>query len=61
MNYKEMSEEDFVYAWLLASKSGVGTAVGWHKDLMEHQVREAKRVYQYIQQEKANDRDEESV
>ena len=55
MNYKEMSEEDFVYAWLLASKSGVGTAVGWHKDLMEHQVREAKRVYQYIQQEKRNE------
>ena len=56
-----MTEEDFVIAWLLASKSGVGTAVGWYKDLMEHQVREAKRVYQYVQQETANDRDEESV
>ena len=56
-----MSEEDFVYAWLLAAKSGVGTAVAWQASTMEHQVREAKRVYQYVQQEKANDRDEESV
>ena len=56
-----MSEEDFVIAWLLAAKSGAGTAVVWNQDLLEHQVRQAKSVYQYIQQEKANDRDEESV
>ena len=50
-----MSEEDFVYAWLLAAKSGVGTAVVWHKDLMELQLREARSMYQCVQQEKAND------
>ena len=46
-----MSEEDFVYAWLLAAKSGVGTAVAWQASTMEHQLREAKCVYQYVQQE----------
>jgi len=47
-----MTEEDFVYSWLLAAKSGAGIAVGWQASTMEYQVREAKRVYQYVQQEK---------
>lgn len=49
-----MSEEDFIYAWLLAAKSGAGLADEWHQHNLEYQVREAKRVYQYIQQEKEN-------
>lgn len=52
-----MTEEDFIYAWLLAAKSGAGMAVAWKDDQTEYQLREAKRVYQYIQQEKANDDD----
>ena len=50
-----MTEEDFICAWLLAAKSGVGMAVAWKDDQTEYQLREAKRVYQYIQQEKRND------
>lgn len=49
-----MSEEEFVYAWLLAAKSGVGTTP-WQPSTIELQVREAKRVYQYIQEEKGNE------
>ena len=37
-----MSEEEFVYAWLLAAKSGVGTTP-WQPSTIELQVREAKQ------------------
>ena len=45
-----MSETDFVFAWLLAAKSGSGIAVGWKASTIEAQLREAREVYNRIKQ-----------
>lgn len=50
-----MTEEDFIYAWLLAAKSGSGISVAWKDSTIEAQLREARVIYQHIQQEKRND------
>jgi hypothetical protein len=44
----DMTEQEFIYAWVLAAKSGSGIAVAWQQGTIEFQVSEAKRVYQAL-------------
>lgn len=46
-----MTEKDFVFAWLLAAKAGSGISVAWKDSTIELQLREAKQIYQLIEQE----------
>lgn len=43
-----MTEQEFIYAWVLAAKTGAGIATAWQQSTIEFQVREAKRVYQVL-------------
>ena len=46
-----MTEEDFVFAWLLAAKSGAGLAVAWRQSTVDAQLQEARSIYKQIKQE----------
>ena len=45
-----MSEEDFVFAWLLAAKSGAGLAVSWQQSTKDAQIKEARSIYKQIKE-----------
>lgn len=46
-----MTEKDFVFAWLLAAKSGSGIAVAWKDSTIAAQLQEAQNIYKLIKQE----------
>lgn len=48
-----MTEKDFIFAWLLASRSG-SDAPSWTLSREHALIEQAKRVYQLIQQETKN-------
>jgi hypothetical protein len=44
-----VNETDFIFAWLLAAKSGSGIAVAWKTSTIEANIKEARAAYQAVQ------------
>jgi hypothetical protein len=47
-NPKHMTEQEFIFAWILAAKSASGIATPWRDSTIEFQIKEAKEIYKQI-------------